>query len=238
MYSLYKEEGTLYGYYKFLKIRWEGYSDYSYSWSSCSLIYDVILWDTGAISLHMIKIPSTYNTGTYALNSNSNVYRYSVNSSQKDVTFTPVPNYSSQYTTSNDIINLAKPFENRFLIRSNTNYYTIADNALSAVDVTDLTSDTFLTFGTIDIPNANFLFELPNPELLYWANNNLGSPKKGLIVTGTPSFPQAFYYKQRTLAGNTLITKTKVSNAKGNILFTISFDDGQTWNYYNGTNWV
>ena len=58
LYSLYREEGTLYNYYKFLKIRWKGYSSYYTTSSLYAIEYDVILWDTGDISLHMISIPT------------------------------------------------------------------------------------------------------------------------------------------------------------------------------------
>ena len=67
LYSLYREEGTLYDHYKFLKIRWEGYSQYNQTATSYANSYDVVLWDTGDISLHMISIPSSYNSGTYSL---------------------------------------------------------------------------------------------------------------------------------------------------------------------------
>ncbi len=54
MRSLYREEGTLYSYYRFLKIRWEGWSHYNASGADYQLKYDLIFWDTGDISLHMV----------------------------------------------------------------------------------------------------------------------------------------------------------------------------------------
>lgn len=64
MRSLYREEGTLYSYYRFLKIRWEGWSHYNASGADYQLKYDLILWDTGDISLHMIEVPvKRINTG-------------------------------------------------------------------------------------------------------------------------------------------------------------------------------
>ena len=59
MWYLYREEGTLYNYYKFLKIRWDGYTSYYQTSASYRITYDVILWDTGDISLHMVTIPSS-----------------------------------------------------------------------------------------------------------------------------------------------------------------------------------
>lgn len=56
MRSLYREEGTLYSYYRFLKIRWEGWSHYNASGSDYQLKYDLLFWDTGDISLHMISV--------------------------------------------------------------------------------------------------------------------------------------------------------------------------------------
>lgn len=68
-YYVWREEGTLDNYFRFLRIRWQGYTRYNYSTSSYLQTFDVILWDTGDISLHMINIPTSYYDGTFTLGS-------------------------------------------------------------------------------------------------------------------------------------------------------------------------
>ena len=67
MRSLYREEGTLYKRYKFLKVRWEGFTHYNQGDASNQIKYDVIFWETGDISLHMVNVPTSNYDGTFQL---------------------------------------------------------------------------------------------------------------------------------------------------------------------------
>lgn len=231
MYYLYREEGTLYDYYKFLKIRWVGYSNYSQTTSTYSLSYDVILWDTGDISLHMVTIPTTNNDGAYSLIASS-TYSYTVSTTNPDVTFKKT---DSGFEVNNDIISLDKPYNERYLIRDGSNYYTIENNNLKNITVTDLTSTIFLENGIKTIPDISLLLTLTNPELLYWNDNN-EIPSKGFIVYGEAPIPQIVEYESQDISSYTGIEKAEILNTK-DVLFTLSFDDGTTWKYYDGSAW-
>lgn len=232
MYYLYKEEGTLYNHYKFLKIRWKGYSRYNYTSSGYAVEYDVILWDTGDISLHMVSIPTSNNDGTYSLTASS-TYSYTVSASKPDVTFKKI---DSGFEVSNNIINLEPPYAKRYLIRSGSTYYTVINNALTQVTISNLTSETFLTSGTDTMPSISLLTELSNPEILYWKDNE--EPiETGLIIKGTPSLPQIAYYDSQSMTEHLGIEKMEVS-ASEDTLFSITFDNGQTWRYVENGNWT
>ena len=232
LYSLYREEGTLYEYYKFLKIRWVGYSYYASIASNYALSYDVIIWDTGDISLRMIGIPSTYNNGTYSLVADT-TYTYTVNTTTPDVTFLKT---SSGFEVSNEIINLELPFEKRYLIRSGSNYYTVVDNTLSQLSITELNSESFLNYGTKSIPDISLLCSLTNPELLFWFDSDEHTVNEGLVIKGTPELPQVIYYESQDISNYSGIEKAEV-HTSGYAKFAITFDDGQTWKYYDGTSW-
>lgn len=231
MYSLYREEGTLYDYYKFLKIRWVGYSRYNQTSSAYAVEYDVILWDTGDISLHMISIPTSYNTGTYSLVASS-TYTYTVSDSMPDVTFTKT---DDGFTVSNNIINLEMPYERRYLIRAGSDYYTITDNVLTQIEVTDITSATFLNYGITSMPTFSLLTGLSNPEILYWAEKNSVS-LSNLTIKGTPPFPQLLHYNVETIPSGTSIYKVEAFDFE-NAPITVTFDEGTTWKYYNN-GWI
>jgi hypothetical protein len=229
MYSLYREEGTLGNKYKFLKIRWVGYSRYNQTSSSYSLIYDVILWDTGDISLHMVSIPTSYNTGTYSLVASS-TYNYTVSASTPDVTFKKV---DSGFEVSNQIIEL---FNKRYLIRSGSTYYTVSDGAIAEIEVADLTSAIFLNSGLTEAPALSLLAGLTNPEILYWTEN-ASATIGGLTIKGTPSLPQIVYYGTQSISDDAVILNMEAV-ASDDVLFTITFDDGATWKYYSENAWV
>lgn len=229
MWYLYREEGTLYGYYKFLKIRWKGYSRYNYTSSSYAIEYDVILWDTGDISLHMISIPTSYNDGTYSLVADS-TYTYRVSTNSPDVTFTKT---DSGFDVQNNLISFPRL---SYLVRDNSNYYTVIDNSLSSITVTNLTSDVFLNFGTVDIPPLSLLTNLTSPEILFWSENDSVRLADGLIIQGTPTLPQIIYYDTQDMSSHIGI-ESVVCLASADALFAISIDDGQTWKYYNNETW-
>lgn len=230
VYSIYREEGTLYDHYKFLKIRWDGYSRYNQTSSSYKVTYDVILWDTGDISLHMISIPTSSNDGTYSLLAGS-TYSYTVSASSPDVTFTKT---DSGFTVSNSLIALELPFEKRYLIKSGSKYYTVIDDILSEITVSTLTSTIFLENGVNKIPDVNLLYSLENPELLYWTDGDNGITK-GLILSGVPTLPQLVYFNNYTLSSS--IKELRIFGSS-DVLVTITTDGGNTWKYFDGSNWV
>lgn len=230
LYSLYREEGTLLNYYKFLKIRWKGYSYYSYTTSAYLVEYDVILWDTGDISLHMISIPTSYNNGIYSLTTGSSTYSYTVSSSSPDVTFIKTDN---GFTVSNNIITLLPP--PRYLVRSGLTYYTVVDNSLSVIDVAELTSDVFKNSGVEEIPSLSLLTDLTNPDILCWRDSDNWNANS-LVVNGIPSLPQIAYSDTIDITGNTEIKKVECI-ASNDVLLAVSIDDGQSWKCYDGKTW-
>lgn len=232
MYSLYREEGTLYNYYKFLKIRWKGYSAYNNTSSSYALEYDVILWDTGDISLHMISIPTSYNTGTYSLVASS-TYSYTASSSSPDITFVKT---DSGFEVSNSIIVLTIPYEKRYLVRSGSTYYTINNDTLVEVEIETLTSDAIMNFGIESIPQMSLLTGLTEPEVIFWTDNDNILDEENLYIKGMPLLPQFVYYEQQDISNYSGIKKVECLYSK-DAVFSVSFDDGQTWNYYEDGNW-
>lgn len=59
LYTLKREEGTLFEHYKFLRIRWEGYSAHGNNNASTRLIWDALFFDTGDIVLYFVEVPAS-----------------------------------------------------------------------------------------------------------------------------------------------------------------------------------
>ena len=230
---LYREEGTLWDYYKFLKIRWQGYSESFSTPSSYMLTYDVILWETGDISLHMIQIPSARNDGSYSLKAiNAFSYSYTVNSSSVDVTFKKTDN---GFDVINNIVEL--PSTPKCIIRSGSTYYSYADNTLEEIQVAELTAEIFSIYGTAKSPSVDLIMSLDSPEILCWSHTEDFAPF--LAIHTNQVFPQAVYSEVQIIPEGSIIDKAEIfCYNDNNSLISITFDGGQTWKYFNGLNWI
>lgn len=236
-YYVYAEEGTLYNHYKFIKIRWRGYSYWNQPTEPNLQEYDVILWETGDISLHMVNIPTQYWNGTFSLTTNS-TYTYNAPTvDNPDVTFYSQNETNSEYEISYEPIELKPPFDCKYLIKSEGVLYTIVDNQLSELEVTEVTSEIFRQYGVDEISDRSVLIGLNNPQVLYWQDSDLPIGTRTALVTGTTN-PQSVISNKIDLTHASI---TGIENAlvtcEGNPLFCVSFDNKQTWKAWNGTEW-
>ena len=233
VYSIYREEGTLFNYYKFLKIRWSGYSQYSQTTSAYAVEYDVILWDTGDISLHMVKIPTSNNTGIYSL-VESSTYTYTVSSSSPDVTFKKTDN---GYEVVNSIISLELPHEKRYLIRQGSDLYSIANNVLTKLNTNVLSASVFLNSGVKEAKDLVMMAvnSLSSPELLYWADADV--VVSNLAIEVNPELPQVVLTKEETIPSGKSIAKVEIVASK-DMKFSVSFNNGTNWWYLSEGVWL
>ena len=73
LYNFYREEGSLFGTIRFLKLRWEGYSQYNNTSEDVRLVYEWFFFDTGDMFLNMIKAPNAAGyLGTSRINGGMN----------------------------------------------------------------------------------------------------------------------------------------------------------------------
>lgn len=237
MYYLYKEVGTYLGCLRFLKIRFSGYSRYNYNSSSYAIAYDVILWETGDIQVHMVSVPSSYNTGTYQLVA-VNTHAYSVSSSSKEVTF-----YYDKDTNDYSVVyEVSKPNPNKYekyLIRSEGTLYTVNNEALQALG-TELSPDLFISSGCDEMPTSDVLFKLTDPELLFWQDHETFKlPSFEANITGLPPAPQMLITEAYDISHETILgISNVVAIASEDVLFAVTFDDEATWKKYDGAQWL
>lgn len=236
-YYVYREEGTLYNYYRFIKIRWRGYSYWNQPYDDRLQEYDVILWDTGDISLHMVRVPSVYWENSFWLKTNTTYNYTKPTTSTPDVTFLCQDENRSQYTIAYEPISLLPPFDRRYLIRSDGIMYTVLDGQLFPVEVTDITSAVFIEHGVEEMPVGSLLLGLHNPELLYWQDSDLPVGINTAFVTAT-SPPELIISNKIDLTHATITGIEKaIVTCEGEPLFCVSFDNKQTWKAWNGSEW-
>lgn len=238
MWCLFREEGTLYRYYKFLKFRWHGYSQHNQTSGAYALTYDVIFWDNGCISLHMVDIPTSQYNGAFSLTAAAELTYTKPTADSPDVTLTPQDAECKTFAASYELIQLAKPYDSKCLIRSNGNLYTVADGSLSEIGAVEPTAEIFRTHGVDDLPSGALLLPLTNPEVLYWHDSQDELPEISITVKGTPPLPQMFTSKPISMAHESIAGIDHVEiDSSGDVRFAISFDCGVSWKAYNGEYW-
>ena len=116
--------------------------------------------------------------------------------------------------------------------------YTIADDALTPLEETELTAELFETHGIPDLPDGNVLLGLKNPTILYWHDSYNRFPDMKISYKGVPK-PQVIYSENVDMSDVSILGIEKVTcDCDEKCLFAVSFDDGETWLGYVNNNWV
>lgn len=232
MWNLWREEGTYLNYFKFLRIRWSGYTAYKYTSTSNLLTYDVVLFDTGDIMLYIVDIPTSAYTGTFTLGSLSYTKPTADN---RYVTF--YLQEDGSYIVDYAPISLENPYMTKYLVRDNNTIYTVSGNALAEV-TGELNAQLFQNSGVDAIPDGTLLMTLSNPEVLCWTDAET-LPTLTATVQGIPPQPQVIVSEEINLMDGSIKGIESVAiDCKGEPVFAVSFDKKATWIIHNRTRWV
>ena len=231
MWNLWREEGTYLGYYKFLRIRWNGYCTYDLKFSHYLQTFDLILFDTGDIMLYAVDIPTGHYDGTFSL---GDLTYTAPTTESRFVTF--YLQSDGTYTIDYAPIILELPYTRKYLIKANNTIYTVVNDVLTAISG-NLNAQLFIDNGVDEIPSGTLLMTLSNPEVLCWTNAET-LPTLTATVKGIPE-PQIVMSKEIDLMHSSIKGINGVTvDCKGDVLFAVSFDKKATWMMHNGTEWV
>lgn len=125
----------------------------------------------------------------------------------------------------------------KYLIQSDNILYTIENNELKALEVTELTSETFKTYGSDTAPTFDILNVFTNPKVYCWTDD-AQSHALTASVKATPK-PQAIITNNIDISDPSITGIEKVTaEYTGDPHVACSFDSGTTWKLYNGVDWV
>lgn len=227
MYSLYRQEGMLYNYYKFLKIRWEGYSYYSSTSDTYALKYELFLFDTGDIFLNVIQTPASSSyIGTSSITSGGVTTTLNIPvSSTPVVTLTHQDDTGSLWEASYEEIVILPPYDRKYLIQAGEKYYTIASGQLTEIEVVDLNAQVFKDSG-VDVLPGEVLLSLVNPRILYWQDSADPLPEKTVAVQAIPK-TQTVYTTEQDLSDPSIVgIKSVAVDASEGVLMAFSSERG------------
>ena len=232
MNYVYSEEGTLYNRYSFFKLHC--YSNLGGNTLSYKFEYYVVFWDTGDISVRVVAFPENYISPW--------VEHGFVSYGLDDL---PFDNYKKDFTiyksdnggyTKYELINCLRA-NYLYLIGSNSTYYTIEEEKISPLPVSNLGAQTFEQYGLSDMPALSLLQELEEPFIYCWSEYEDGMPTTGLVAHTVPPLPQVAYSSVDTIPAGQRIDSAIVLDGK-DVLVAITIDEGLTWKYWQNATWV
>lgn len=246
MWNFWREEGTLFNYYRFLRLKWEGYAQYNSTSSDAYLCYEVFLFDTGDIFLNVIKAPqnSSY-LGTCQLVCLGGTKSFTLAAGKgAQITFTHLNETGSNYAMTYGLITIAPPYDRKFLITDKDGkIYTIeivnAEKTLVEVEnVTELSSELFQTYGVDSLPAESLLTNLICPGILFWQDSGNELPSIQMGVTALPT-NQTVYTENVSMIDSTITgIENVIIDSDDDTLFAVSFDSGEGWYTYVNDNWA
>lgn len=239
MYYLYRQEGLIYGYYRFLKIRWEGYTQYNSTDASRKLIYELFLIDTGDMFLNVIQAPTNSSyIGTSSLTCGSNTYFLNIPvGSAPQICFDHQDDTGSAWAVRYDKMIIEPPYVRKYLVQDGAGaYYTVAGDTLIALEEAELTAQVMLNRGLDAAPAYGLISSLENPAVLCW-QDSVGHPVMTADITAIP-YNQTVYTKDYDMTHDSVIgIENVVVDADENTLFAVSFDGGVTWQAHDDSAW-
>lgn len=233
MWNLWREEGTYsatLSSFRFLRIRWSGYTSYSSTSSSALLTYDVLFFDTGDIMLYVVDVPTSNYSGTFTLGSMSYTKPTAEN---RYVTF--YKQADGSYVADYNAINLCVK---RYLVRNGNSIYTVIDGALSEIQGT-LSADLFISNGSDEIPDGSLLVGLNSPEVLCWTDAYT-VPKLTATLRGLPTGTHEIVGDNTMIRDDSIRSVSSIEYAASEgATFFLSFD-GSGWKVYDSSSntWI
>lgn len=235
MWNLWRQEGTLYNKYNFLRIRWDGYGHYSTQAANAKLTYDVILLDTGHIYLSIVTYPTSYGDGSNSLTASTTI------------SFTPATSLQWTFESQNEdntvyvgTQGLNAPRVIKYVFSDETGKIYIYQNGSftdTGLTEQDLTASFIEANGNDTIPEEDIL-NLTKPKIYKWVD--VGSNQFKVKLSATP-YPQTIVSEAINLEDSTTTgIESIIAVCEGTPVFAISVDNGSTWKMWNDTTsqWV
>lgn len=231
-YYVWYEEGSILGAVNFFRVRWKGYTHYNYSSSSYLEIFDVFVFSTGDILVHIDTFPTSSLDGSKNLTiAGGSTYTFDFNSEKPNILFKLQSDNS--YVVSYE---LPEFLTTKYLFRSGSDIYKYDSDTSSLLSLGSVTLDEalFQSNGVSILPSVSVLSTIPNLDILVWTDKNINI---NLVSKGAP-LPQRLLIGPINLLGhNSSGIKSLFSRFEGAVKIAFSLDSKVTWYKYNGA-WV
>lgn len=225
--AIYRQLGQVSSGVQFLKIRFEGYTKYNSRVEENRLIFELFLLSNNDMFLNVIQTPTSSYTGISELvcNNTTTPLVFSSGTSSTFVSF-----YHQDEQGQNWVVDY-KMYEEvgssdtvAYLLKRNNSFYTIKENEVIEVPITNLTAAMFLKYGLEKIPSSEILVTLENPIIYQWKSSN-DETKLKANVKAYP-YPQTLISTIDMSHASILGIKLLTAEFSGDVRVSVSYDNG------------
>lgn len=228
--SIYRQLGETSNGLQFLKIRFEGYTVYSNRVESNRLIFELFLLSNNDMFLNVIQTPTSGNTGTSELICNGMTTALTLFDGSGGGTQVSVYHQDSDGRSWKIIYAMYEQKGSEsygYLLKQGDSYYTITDGELTACDIKHLTAAMFLKYGFEELPSAELLTPLVNPEFYFWKAG--GSEELLKATLKAYPYPQVLDAVADMSHISIIGIKLLTAEYSGDVGICVSLDGGATY---------
>lgn len=150
MRNFYREEATLFGSIKVLKLRWEGYAQYNSEAEEVILKYEWFFFETGDMFLNLICPPKNNGyLGSSRINGSAAIDFRVEAGYQQYVSFRHVDETGMELEVTYDIVDILPPFEKKYLLSDGNGVYYRLVHDKAFVDSILLKGGQFIKTGIL-----------------------------------------------------------------------------------------
>lgn len=196
LWNLYREEATLFGTYKVLKIRWEGYAQYNSTSSDVALKYEWFLIENGDMFLNLIP-PSNSSYLGYTRLVASDTYSATITAGQQTyICFHTLDEEGKTFEMSYGVMDVQAPFERKYLFCDKDGVYYRLQHDKAFVDAIELKGYQFIRTGIV--PNQDtkvvvtFKTSTFNDAALFGARESTSLNKFGVFLSNSTTIHGQF----------------------------------------------
>lgn len=228
--AIYRQLGETSNGLQFLKIRFEGYTVYSNRVESNRLIFELFLMSNNDMFLNVIQTPTSGNTGTSELICNRTTTALTLFDGSGGGTQVSFYHQDSDGRSWEIVYAMYEQKGSEtygYLMKQGDNFYTIEDGELTICDMEKLTAAMFLKYGFDELPSAELMTPLVNPEFYFWKAG--GSEE--LLKATLKAYPYSQVLDAVADMSHISIIGIKLLTAEysGDVGICVSLDDGATY---------
>lgn len=236
---LYRQE-LIYNMWKCIKFRWEGYSYYNQTTDAYKLVWELFVFETGDFFLNIIN---NSGKGVNSFDTLGGSGQFNPITGAQISGYCGDTDNGKSFELKEEIYNHAPPVVFKYIIENEGNYFVEENGILVKLDITELSSENFKSFGMDSIPSKSILAAFKAFKLHRWQdpeNYRLNPmvahikavPHNQLIVQ---NYDVDYSHESIESINNVRINSIKADDA--NVRYAISMDSGVIWFQYNGTDW-
>lgn len=197
MWHFYREEATLFGIYRVLKIRWEGYAQYNSAAESVALQYEWLFIETGDMFLNIIKAPeSSGYLGSSRINSGMHQSFTVETSRQQYISFYHLDDMGEQFSIDYNIIEIEPPFERRYLMEDGDGIMYRVEHEKAFVDSIGFTGCQLIRTGIVPDQDTRVKVRFQTSQFgdyaLFGCRKSTSEAKFGVFLTSSTQISGQF----------------------------------------------